>query len=68
MEPNGTRAPQGQEKCGLVPIYNHITLMIIRHSEIKRNCHSPVSLLERYFLDVCAFGFSSSVGVCKLLF
>lgn len=35
---------------------------------VKQNYHSHPLYSRDIFLDVCAFGFSSSVGVCKLLF
>lgn len=36
MKPNGITAPQGQKECELVPTYNHTTIVINKHSEIKK--------------------------------
>lgn len=47
MKPNGTTTPQGQKECGLVPVYNHITLMIIQYSKKKKKIIA-MSLYSRY--------------------
>jgi len=58
---------RGKKSGDWCPFMISIYLMIIQLSEIKKKNHSHVSLLMIYFVDVSAFGFSSSVGVCKLL-